>query len=235
MNRTGIRHLYSLLIILAASASHGMAQPVVIDDFSVGETALAATDLAGMEQLQQGLHPAAVIGGERFLRTETGLNTGSGVGATVAVDPTAGIVTFETDPNTVGRFNLEYGSLDNPLGIDLNDGLADRVLIEFSELPSDPDDILRATFSVDSTNGSTTIFITDSLQEFSPSGGVVELPFLGFLETTTVGVESIELRFVLGQDATLSVSDIRTAIPEPASLGLVISACGIFLTRRRFA
>lgn len=203
----------------------GQSEATIIDSFEVGGTALSSLDSMGVEQLQTGLDPNAVVRGERFVSVSTIFNRGDGFGASLEVSTASGDATLSTDADSTGNFALRYGSLTDPLGIDLTTEGADRFLIEFSRLPDDLSDVFRVAFSVDSPNGTAVVFLNSLLGDISPAG-VIELPFRGFLAGVVGNVRAIELSARLASGTSISVADIRTGgpiVPEPTSFTMIVS------------
>jgi hypothetical protein len=109
--RIRIRVLAAAAAVVSASGS--VASAVTIDDFSVGSIEVARTGTTAASAQQTGLDPLHVLGGGRSFS----VGAFGGSVQRLVVDAPAGELRFATDTN--GYFQITYGSLAEPLNLDL--------------------------------------------------------------------------------------------------------------------
>jgi hypothetical protein len=94
-------------------------QAVVIDDFSVGPIHLERNAGVPVSQIQTGLDPAHVLGGQRDII----LGANYGNGQILDINTAESRMTLSlTTPTGLAGLDLTYGSRTTPLGADLTAG-----------------------------------------------------------------------------------------------------------------
>lgn len=215
------------MILLVVAIFLDRVSARIIDDFSVGPVSIQQTSNASVNSDQQDLDPIHVLGGVRYIQTGFG---GGGATQTATVDTTAQKFTLTTSGSTLGYVQLRYGSLAQPLDLDLTGDGSQFFLFSFT-------DILPSTFSPPfniQINGAGVQRTVQLRPQSSSTRDIVNMlvPYSSF-SPTLVDVDSISISATrYPQNSQFSLLRIATVIPEPSTVMLAgISA--VFLLKRR--
>src|SRR4051794_38588920 len=159
----------SLTLIVANVAVAAIA--LTIDDFSVGPVVVSRVGPSAASALQTGLDPSHVLGGGRDIVVG---DSGSG-DQSLAIDTAARELRFNISSG-LGYFHFTYGSVAQPLNVDLRAGGGNSFQIEFGAGFNTTLDRIRVfTASGESASGSGTAGAT---QIPLPDGRVLSIvPF----------------------------------------------------------
>jgi hypothetical protein len=216
----------ALLLALAAARP---ATAVTIDDFSVGPITLTRTGATAAAAQQTGLDPNHVLGGARDITVGA---SGGDAGQSVTIDTAARQLQFTID-TSLGYFDLVYGSMAQPLNVDLTADGSDAFRIDFSKTGSHIS-LQRLSVFTAGADGTLSGSNSNVLKATLPDGRVrVEYPFSAFPGVNFSAVERIGLGFVRVSNADDPVILGIVTVPEPAaSTLLAVGAVALCRCRR---
>jgi hypothetical protein len=224
-----LRVLAAAAVVVSASGS--AASAITIDDFSVGSIEVARTGSTAASAQQTGLDPLHVLGGSR----DFSVGTAGGSGQRLVVDAPAGELRFDTD--TTGYFRVTYGSLTEPLNINLTADGSNAFLFHITyAVPNSPLSLIPGnTFRVITTSGTRfgSMTVASANIATQPDGSrLIRLPFSSLNGQGDLKmVERIEyelFRVPPGSHFTLRTF---ATVPEP-STGILSILAGLAYSRR---
>lgn len=217
----------SSLVFFVALYTSNAVSARIIDDFSVGPVAIEQTSNASVISDQQGLDPAHVIGGVRYVQTGFG---GGGATQIATVDTAARKFTLSAPGPNLGYVQLRYGSLAQPLDIDLTSDGNQYLLLTFTDIPPST---FPPLFNVQ-IYGAGVDRTVQLRPESSSTSDIINMfiPLSSFSPTLS-DVDSISFSATrYPRNSQFSLLKIATVVPEPASL-VIISIGGALLLMRR--
>ena len=230
LSPTGLRFLVATVVTIF-SVLGSVASAVTIDDFSVGSIEVARTGTMAATALQTGLDPAHVLGGGRNFS----VGASGGSVQRLVVDAAASELQFTTDTN--GYFKITYGSLAEPLNVDLTAGGNDAFLFHLEyTVPNNPLSLVPGnTFRVISAAGTRFGSMTGANTTAQPDGSrLARVPFSSLSgQADFTAVQRIE--FELFRVPAGSHFRLRTfaTVPEPSGGVLLILGLGFWGRRVR--
>jgi hypothetical protein len=214
----------SLLAGIACLVTARSVQAIIIDDFTVGPIHLERNAGVAVSQIQAGLDPAHVLGGQRDIVLGQNYSNGQ----VFDIDTTEQRLTLSAGPfPALAGLELVYGSRTTPLGVDLTAGGHDRFVFDFDVIPS-----CCNWFYVTSLTGGSLKIDSVDLEDFY-DGKVATIPFSEFNGVDLTNVASLELAFFRHRGFVLG--SIYT-IPEPVGASLLAGfALALICLRSRAA
>ncbi|MBX9585350.1 MAG: PEP-CTERM sorting domain-containing protein [Gemmataceae bacterium] len=220
----------AVALATAVAAPASAAITITVDDYTAGPLALVQTGAGTTGATQGGLPPANVLGTER----ESTLNvTASDFGLSTAINILTGpgVQAISDDAGNASTLTQLY---DGPGsaglgGVDLTAG--GGAFFEFDVISSDLG--VTITITVEDTLGN-----TSSLTLPTAGPGLLDFDFASFVGTADfTSVNAIQVVFDSPRDAdtVLDFFGVGAPVPEPASVGLLLSgvvAAGGFARRR---
>jgi hypothetical protein len=208
-------------LILASAAS-----AITIDDFSVGPIEVSRTGSVAATAVQSGLDPSHVLGGGRDITVgEFGTS-----GQTLIVDTALRELQFSPGSSS-GYFQVNYGSMAQPLNVDLTAGGSNAFLFHFIyNVPNFPTSLPPSSIRVFTATGSGFTALNHSGGSITmlPDGSRrARIPFstLGNLDLTAV--QRIEFELFRVSPGTEFVLKAIATVPEPSCLALfTLGLCG---------
>jgi hypothetical protein len=207
-------------ILLCATAT---SQAVVIDDFSVGPTLLVRNASVAVAQIQTGLDPNHVLGGQRDILLGQFYENPQ----TFEIDTTRSQMTLtHGGPGKLAGVDIYYGSSTNPLEVDLTAGGHDRFILDFGSIGPGP-----SWMRVASLSGTTLTENTVSISRFF-DGNISTIPYTEFGSLDFTNIARIKLEFFRSGGVVL---ESFYTIPEPTSASMMsVFATAPILLRRRW-
>lgn len=221
-----LRSLINLFAVFCATSSLSAR---IIDDFSVGPVTIQQTDSTFVNSDQQGLDPTHVLGGVRYVQTGYG---GGSATQTATVDTASRKFTFTASGTTLGYVQLRYGSLTQPLNIDLTTDGSQYLLLSFTDItPS----TFPHPFNVQIYGAGTSSIFQVRPASSSASDIIDVLIPLSSFSPALSDVDSISISATrYPRDSQFSLLKIATIMPEPATSNIIgISGIVILMRRRR--
>jgi hypothetical protein len=158
-----------LLAIAAFSICPVVRAAITIDDYSVGPITVTKTvQNAGASALQSGLDPSHVLGGSRSINVG---GSGGLVGQSLTINSASErlVFTVPQGSDSYGYFDIGYGSLANPLNLDLSQSHKALQIIMLGTPARMPGIALYSAHGI----GGPSIFHPDASVVSRPDGAVV--------------------------------------------------------------
>jgi hypothetical protein len=210
--------LASFLCVVTASS----VQAIIIDDFTVGPIHLERNGGVAVNQIQTGLDPVHVLGGQRSLVLGQNYEDGQ----VLDIDTSARRMSLTSAPfPALAGLDVTYGSRTVPLGIDLTADGHDRFVFDFEGIGC------CNTFTVTSLAGNILSSDFVELRNYY-NGRAAIVPFSEFEGVDLTNIASLELDF--GRYRSLVLRSIHT-VPEPTSAWLtawMLIGAGVMRHRR---
>jgi hypothetical protein len=208
----------------------GRADAVVIDDFSVGSLVVTRTGSSPAAAFQNGLDPSHVLGGAR----DISVGDSGSAGQSLTIDATTRQLNFTVQTDH-GYFDLGYGTMAQPLNVDLAASGSDAFLIEFAG----PGGFVTLNWLRVFTSSGEGVLGGGNLGTMSttlPDGRILMMyPFSSFSGTPNfASIQRVRLEFFRLSPFSGPVLRSFVTVPEPAAMTMVCSTTiGVILLAKR--